>query len=90
MADEATAKIDKDGHLWVLRAGKWKCQTCPYSREQENAECGDWCPLFSKINIVWQEGLPPRWAVDLGCANERTGLRDIAEDLREQPEADKE
>jgi hypothetical protein len=37
-------KIDKDGALWIERAGKWKDQSCPH----RFYSCGDHCPLFSE------------------------------------------
>lgn len=44
------AKIDKDGSLYLERAGKMKDQICPFgiaSEPTRGAACGDWCPLFS-------------------------------------------
>lgn len=46
------AKIDKDGWLWLERAGKFKKQYCLFQNENNDlgqAKCGDWCPLFGKI-----------------------------------------
>ena len=37
-------KINKEGHLEIKRAGKFKLQSCP--RKPELHFCGDWCPLF--------------------------------------------
>ena len=37
-------KINKEGHLEIKRAGKFKLQSCPYKPEFHF--CGDWCPLF--------------------------------------------
>ena len=50
-------KIDKDGNLWLERAGKMKIQECketiletndfnPAVTEYIYRPCGDWCPLF--------------------------------------------
>ena len=38
-------KIDKDGYLWLERAGKLKPQFCEHEGPQE---CGDWCPCFQE------------------------------------------
>lgn len=43
------AKIDKDGFLYIERAGVMKRQHCPYVDEQI---CGDWCPLFGEPQIL--------------------------------------
>lgn len=42
---EMHGKIGTDGHLHLLRAGRFKRQLCPYTA---NA-CGDWCPLFYEL-----------------------------------------
>lgn len=39
-------KIDKDGRLFLDRAGKMTKQWCPYS--QSDNSCGDWCPHFGE------------------------------------------
>ena len=46
-------KIDRDGFLWIERAGKMNETTCPYSQwlnktTEEPISCGDWCPLFGE------------------------------------------
>ena len=38
-------RIDKDGHLWLERAGEMRQQFCPHMPTDGGA-CGDWCPLF--------------------------------------------
>jgi hypothetical protein len=48
------AKIDKDGFLWVERAGKMRKQICPNGYDTttmkyyEPSPCGDWCPQFNE------------------------------------------
>lgn len=40
-------KIEKDGRLYIERAGKFKGQNCPYGVSVANScLCGDWCPHF--------------------------------------------
>jgi len=47
-------KINVNGNLRIERAGQMKVQECPYdmaslsATKGENAECGDWCPLFGE------------------------------------------
>lgn len=36
-------QIDEKGNLRLLRKGKLKIQSCPYS---DIDPCGDWCPRF--------------------------------------------
>jgi len=45
------AKIDKNGDLWIERAGVLKLQICPYTHSVTGAgtysvPCGDHCPMF--------------------------------------------
>lgn len=49
-------KIDKDGCLWIERAGKWKQQQCPYGDvELQNryghvpTPCSDDCPEWEIV-----------------------------------------
>jgi hypothetical protein len=42
-------KIDKMGQLEIERAGKMRGQVCPYS--QQEAYCGEWCPMFQEPDI---------------------------------------
>jgi len=42
--EPSRGKIDKNGHLFLWRAGKWKQQYCYQSGER--VYCGDLCPLF--------------------------------------------
>lgn len=46
-------KIDKEGYLWILRAGAWKEQSCPYPDAEVG--CGDWCSLFGEPVIARYE-----------------------------------
>jgi hypothetical protein len=40
-------EIDKNGNLWIERAGKMKTQYCPSVMfDGEFVGCGDWCPKF--------------------------------------------
>lgn len=39
-------RITNEGFLKIERAGKFKSQLCPH--DQEDARCGDWCPLFDE------------------------------------------
>jgi hypothetical protein len=39
-------KIDRDGSLYLERAGKLKGQFCPHQKGLMN--CGDWCPHFAE------------------------------------------
>jgi hypothetical protein len=43
-------RLDKNGHLWLERAGKMKQVECPYSynhyMDDFRALCGDWCAKF--------------------------------------------
>ena len=43
-------KIDKDGWLWIRRAGMLNKQFCPMSNT--DVKCGDWCPLFGEPEVV--------------------------------------
>jgi hypothetical protein len=60
-------KIDKDGYLWIERAGKMKKQFCPYDSINEGY-CGDWCPLFDdsdrKYLCLCNNSFPTTVAVD--------------------------
>lgn len=46
------AKIDKNGHLYLERAGKMKKQFCKYTFKPDGKKvaCGDWCPQFG----IWE------------------------------------
>jgi hypothetical protein len=63
-------KIDKDGLLWLERAGVMKAQVCPHGLVTNEAwngsqfvadngfRCGDWCPLFTTGHLVEKMGVP--------------------------------
>jgi hypothetical protein len=62
------AKIDKDGNLYIERAGKLKDQCCPFAIPIQSVivSCGDWCPHFEAEigkNYVY---------VHITCGNGRT------------------
>lgn len=47
------SRIVPDGHLEILRCGKWQPQICPWTRNEDltfQRECGDWCPLFHEAD----------------------------------------
>lgn len=50
-------KIDKDGYLWLERAGVMKKQYCPHDPDLQMC-CGDWCPLFTTGHLVEKMGVP--------------------------------
>lgn len=60
------AKISKDGHLEIERAGKFKEQRCPIAGADEEGgyclSCGDWCPLFHEHELI--DGV---LSVSIGC-----------------------
>jgi len=44
-------KIDKDGNLWIERAGKMRNMSCPYAEGDSHVtsrSCGHWCALFGE------------------------------------------
>jgi len=45
---EMTGKIDKDGHLWINRAGTLIKQQCRSAYEDTWDYCGHECPLFEE------------------------------------------
>jgi hypothetical protein len=47
--------IDREGTLFIERAGKMKGQSCPFSISME--WCGDWCPLFGEPENYNELGL---------------------------------
>ena len=46
-------RIDRDGWLYVGRAGYEKAQLCPFGYTGE-IRCGDWCPHFGEPAPVWE------------------------------------
>jgi hypothetical protein len=40
-------KIDENGALWIMRAGEWRKQMCPFAADQASCS-GRWCPLFGE------------------------------------------
>ena len=45
-------KIDKDGFLYIERAGKYILQYCPFSGSSDVTECCHWCALFGEPEII--------------------------------------
>jgi len=46
--------IEKNGYLWIERAGKIKKQYCPHDVVGEDViGCGDWCPMFGEPEQVY-------------------------------------
>ncbi len=62
-------KIDKNGYLWLERAGKMKAVKCPEDHYTEKEpyssvsihkhwSCGDWCSLFrEEISTIYEVGM---------------------------------
>jgi len=78
-------KIDKDGYLWLERAGKMKAVKCPEDHYTEKEpyrsvsfhkhwSCGDWCSLFrEEIATVYEAGGLSRKAAQINlCKNDHT------------------
>ena len=59
-------EINKDGFMYLNRAGSVKRQWCPYASNVKE-RCGDHCPLFMEAGMVFlgepEEGLE----VELTC-----------------------
>ena len=77
------ARITKDGHLEIERAGEWKEQICPWvhlsaniapspgedvSADLEPSLCGDWCPLFRAETIPQSSMRPMKSVVTISCS----------------------
>lgn len=76
------AKLDKDGDLWLKRAGKWKLQSCPY--RSDGMMCGDHCPLL--LEIANHPGVSNQ-GVQLHCITDPLHFN-IVQDQRPRPSAD--
>lgn len=47
-------RIDKAGKLFVSRkSGDSVKETAQYCKNNENRQCGDWCPLFREPDRYW-------------------------------------
>lgn len=58
-------KINKDGHLEILRGENFTSQYCPYNPYGECSKncmtnCGDWCPLFEEPEFEGTADYNPR------------------------------
>ena len=53
-------QIDKNGCLFVERAGKMAKQYCPRSQGDSQSPCGDWCPLFGEPTPTTRCMIPDR------------------------------
>ena len=77
-------KIDKNGWLQIIRAGKLTKQACPFDTGAVNggsSDCGHWCPLFGEPRKHLQsdnKGIV--WTLDI--CQERTLLFDKFTDER--------
>jgi transcription elongation factor Elf1 len=62
--NKVKGKIDRDGWLWIERAGEMKIQECPY--QSCTAKCGDWCPHFGELEKIVEE-LTVYLYISCGC-----------------------
>jgi hypothetical protein len=77
------AEIDLDGHLWIMRGGIRKPQTCPHASSEGGSEyCGDWCPLFEENHWKDLAGVCGH-EITLNCAPHLT-THTITEDARKE------
>lgn len=79
-------RLDKNGHLWLERAGKMKQVECPEGSYRKTFpgstvtydahwSCGDWCSLFREeiVSVVCELGGLTRKAVQINlCKNYHT------------------
>jgi hypothetical protein len=71
-------KIDRDGDLYIERAGKLKPQHCP---PWNIVPCGDWCPLFREVNL---ESKPGKESIVIDLCRRQLVFDEFA-DERSQP-----
>ena len=88
-------KIDKNGWLQIIRAGKFTKQACPFDTGAVNggsSDCGHWCPLFGEpraagtmaFDGLGQSFIQPTGKTHLDICQERTLLFDKFTDEREK------
>jgi hypothetical protein len=73
-------KIDRDGSLYLERAGKLKGQFCPHQKGLMN--CGDWCPHFGEPEIEYSDDYEEDVYLHLTCGQGRVFAFDEFTDER--------